>query len=161
MRRGRIAQMGTAHDLYSAPRSVFVAQFIGRVNLLRSRVVRTSGDTVEVDLWGQQVQAKTAVALAPGSVVSLALRPESVSLSPESARAQENEVGTTGTVRARTFLGEKVEYVVEAGAGLVETVAWDPLRHGVLDVGARVRVSCEPALLRALADDESEADAAR
>ena len=157
MRGGRIAQVGTAHDLYSAPRSLFVAQFIGRVNLLPGRVVRASGGTADVALWGREVRVKAGDACAPGRAVSLALRPESVGLSLESVPTPEREVATSGIVRGRTFLGEKVEYVVEVGTATLEVVAWDPLRHGVFDVGARVRVSCDPGSLRPLADDEGAA----
>src|SRR5262249_10928518 len=139
MRGGRIAQLGTAQDLYSAPRSIFVAQFIGRVNLLPSRVVRASGETNYVELWGQQVSLQ-ATAVTAGRAVALALRPESVSLSPDGGLAAPSEVGTIGIVRSRTFLGEKVEYLVEAGGITLEAVSWDPLRRGVLDVGARVHV---------------------
>jgi ABC-type Fe3+/spermidine/putrescine transport system ATPase subunit len=119
-----------------------------------SRVVRTSDGAADVELWGQQVQVRAVDTCHPGRAVSLALRPESVSLWPESASAREHEVGTTGVVRGRTFLGAKVEYVVEAGTGTIETVACDPLRHGVFDIGTRVRVSCDPASLRPLVDDD-------
>jgi iron(III) transport system ATP-binding protein len=158
MRGGRIAQMGTAHDLYSEPRSIFVAQFVGRVNLLPSRVVLATGDTIHVELWGQPVQVKAAVVPAAGSAVSIALRPESVNLAPERAVTSERDVGTIGLVRARTFLGEKVEYVVDAGPVTIEAVIWDPSRRGAFDLGARVRVSCEPASLRLLVDDEAKLD---
>ena len=70
----------------------------------------------------------------------------------------EREVGTIGIVRRRTFLGEKVEYVVEAGPVTIEAVAWDPSRRDAFDVGARVRVSCDPASLRPLANDEATLD---
>src|SRR5262245_35658759 len=160
MRGGRIAQMGTAHELYSEPRSIFVAQFVGRVNLLASRVVRASGDTLDVELWGRLVQVKTAVAHMSDGAVSLALRPESVSLSPETDDMSERDVGTIGIVRRRTFLGEKIEYVVEAGPATIEAVAWDPSRRGAFDVGARVRVSCDPTSLRPLTNDEATRDGA-
>ena len=35
MRRGRLVQVGTPHELYNRPESAFVAQFIGGTNLLR------------------------------------------------------------------------------------------------------------------------------
>src|SRR6202008_4754077 len=112
---------------------IFVAQFIGRVNLVPSRVSRTTGDTGDVELWGRPVAAKPAAPLQPGGAVSLAFRPESVSLSAETAPAPASEIGVIGVVRGRTFLGEKVEYVIEIAGGTIEGVAWDPLRHGVWD----------------------------
>ena len=78
------------------------------------------------------------------------LRPESVSLLPEGAAAPAAEVAVAGVVRSRTFLGEKVEYAVEIAGGVLQAVSYDPLRHGLFDVGARVQVTCAPASLRVL-----------
>ena len=49
------------------------------------------------------------------------------------------------------FLGEKAEYAVEAAGELLQAVVYDPLRRGLFEIGARVRVACDPASLRALA----------
>src|SRR2546427_6531241 len=87
---------------------------------------------------------------ATGQRLSLLLRPESLTLVPESAKAAEGEVVVPGVVRARTFLGEKVEYVVEAGGALLQAV-YDPTRRGVVGIGARVGVMCDAAAVRLLA----------
>src|SRR6059036_2632789 len=52
MSRGTVVQEGTAEDLYHRPASEFVAQFIGRVNLLAGRVVTATADALEVDVAG-------------------------------------------------------------------------------------------------------------
>src|SRR5438034_5547848 len=49
MNQGSVAQEGTAQDLYHRPASQFVAQFIGRVNLVPGRVAERTGDSVRVD----------------------------------------------------------------------------------------------------------------
>src|ERR1700675_187121 len=113
MHAGRVAQIGTAHDLYRAPRSVFVAQFIGRVNLLPARVVRADTGAAVVALLGREVTVPAEEPAATGQPVSLVLRPESVGLLPEGAAAPAGDVAIAGVVRSRTFLGEKVEYTVE------------------------------------------------
>ena len=150
MQSGRVAQVGTAHDLYRAPRSVFVAQFIGRVNLLPARVLRADTGAAAVTLWGREVTVPADEPVAAGQSVSLVLRPESVALLPERAVAPAPEFAIAGVVRGRTFLGEKVEYAVEVGGTLLQAVSYDPLRHGLFDVGAPVQVACAPASLRLL-----------
>ena len=50
MNQGSIVQQGTAEDLYQRPASEFVAQFIGRVNLVAGRVISVSGATLEADV---------------------------------------------------------------------------------------------------------------
>ena len=150
MREGVIAQVGTAEELYRTPRSAFVAQFIGRVNLVESRVLGATGDRVAVDLWGASLSVATDDAYAPGQRLFLVLRPESLTLVPESAKATEGEVVVPGVVRSRMYLGEKVEYAVEVAGTLLEALTYDPARRRLFDVGARVGVSCEAASVRAL-----------
>jgi iron(III) transport system ATP-binding protein len=150
MHAGRVAQVGTAHDLYRAPRSVFVAQFIGRVNLLPARVVRARAGAAVVTLWEREITVPAEEPAAAGQTVSLVLRPESVELLPAGAAAPAAEVAVAGVVRSRTFLGEKVEYAVEVAGVLLQAVSYDPLRHGLFDVGTRVQVACAPASLRVL-----------
>jgi hypothetical protein len=53
-------------------------------------------------------------------------------------------------VRSRTFLGEKVEYTIEVGGALLHAVTYDPTRRGVVEVGARVGVSCDATAVRPL-----------
>ena len=150
MRQGVIAQVGTAEELYRTPRSAFVAQFIGRVNLVESRVLGATGGRVAVDLWGASLSVATDDAYAPGQRLFLVLRPESLTLVPESAKATEGEVVIPGVVRSRMYLGEKVEYAVEVAGTLLEALTYDPARRRLFDVGARVGVSCEAASVRAL-----------
>ena len=147
MRDGRIAQVGTARELYAAPRDAFVAQFIGRVNLVVARRI----GAVEVELWGCRV--KLAGGGGPGAgAVSLVLRPESVALLPVDARPPEGHPAVAGVVRARMFLGETAEYVVETDGSLLQAVVYDPLHRGLFEIGAHVRVCCDPTSLRPLAD---------
>jgi len=150
MRQGVIAQVGTAEELYRTPRSAFVAQFIGRVNLVESRVLGATGGRVAVDLWGASLSVATDDAYVPGQRLFLVLRPESLTLVPESAKATEGEVVVPGVVRSRMYLGEKVEYAVEVAGTLLEAVTYDPARRRLFDVGTRVGVSCEAASVRAL-----------
>jgi iron(III) transport system ATP-binding protein len=150
MRQGTLAQVGSAEELYRAPCSAFVAQFIGRVNLMESRVLGRSGGRVAVALWDASLSVPGGDGYAVGQRLSLVLRPESLALVPESAKPGEGEVVVPGIVRSRTFLGEKVEYVVEAAGALLQVVAYDPARRGVVEVGARVGVACDAAAVRVL-----------
>ena len=151
MQAGRIVQVGSAHDLYRAPRSVFVAQFIGRVNLLSGAVIRAGGGAVDVRLWGREVRLRADVGAAPGHALSLVLRPESIEVLADAGPPDAGELTLPAIVGARTFLGEKVEYAVEVEGARLLAVTYDPLRRGLFEVGARVRVRCDPASLRPLA----------
>ena len=154
MRQGDIAQIGTAEELYRAPGSAFVAQFIGRVNLVETRVLGATGGRVAVELWGTALSLAADGDYAEGQRCLVILRPEALTLVPESAKAAAGEVIVPGVVRSRTFLGEKVEYAVEVSGMLLQTVTYDPARRGVMVVGGRVGVSCDAASVRLLAGAE-------
>jgi ABC-type Fe3+/spermidine/putrescine transport system ATPase subunit len=151
MRQGTVAQLGTAEDLYRAPGSAFVAQFIGRVNLVESRVLGVMGGRVDVEVWGSPLSVVTDDACTKGQSLFLVMRPESLTLLPENATPPEGEAMAAGIVRSRTFLGEKVEYTVEVAGTSLHAVTYDPARRGVVEVGSRVRVSCAAASIRPLA----------
>jgi len=111
---------------------------------------RASAGGAVVALWGREVTVPADGPAAPGQTVSLVLRPESVGLLAEGTAAPAPDVAIAGVVRSRTFLGEKVEYAVEVAGTSLQAVSYDPLRHGLFDVGARVQVLCAPASLRVL-----------
>ena len=82
MRRGRLVQVGTPHELYTRPESAFVAQFIGGTNLLRGTLEEV-GDPLTVRTQAGIVHAKNGVkGIARGDLVFCSLRPESVRLKP-------------------------------------------------------------------------------
>ncbi len=49
---GRIAQIGTAEELYQRPTSRFVAGFLGNANLIRGVVVAADGQRTTIDVSG-------------------------------------------------------------------------------------------------------------
>src|SRR5918994_2395026 len=55
MNEGRIEQMGAPEELYDLPRTTFVANFLGRSNLVAGSVTGRSGENVEVQVDGGTV----------------------------------------------------------------------------------------------------------
>jgi iron(III) transport system ATP-binding protein len=137
MSAGEVVQEGTAEDLYHRPASEFVAQFIGRVNLVAGRVVDAAGATVTVDAAGVRLRAFHTSPLRAGEAVRLAIRPEAIALAPDDPGAEGEVVGTIVT---RTFLGEKVDYTVRAGAQSFLVTRYNPGPGAVLEEGQRVRL---------------------
>lgn len=99
MRGGQIDQIGTPEGVYDQPRTLFVAQFLGRTNLMLSQAEGTAADTPlgRVSLTGE----------AEGTVM-VSLRPEHLTLKPPEADA-----GPRGTVVDRAFKGHDITYRVE------------------------------------------------
>ncbi len=116
MNQGVIVQEGSAETLYHRPASEFVAQFIGRTNLLEGKVMSVSSGKVDLDIQGWRLEIATELAdLAPGAGVQVVVRPEAIELHPLSQGG-----GPKGTIVSRVFLGEKVEYQVRMGPEVLE-----------------------------------------
>ncbi len=89
MRAGALAQVATPQQIYEHPRSRWVAQFIGTVNILEGRV--------------------------PGSNAALALRPERVAIGTQPPADRAHAV--SGTVHDVGYLGDRSIYQVDIGGG--------------------------------------------
>ncbi|MGQ0663695.1 MAG: ABC transporter ATP-binding protein [Pseudomonadota bacterium] len=122
MNQGVIVQEGTAEALYHRPASEFVAQFIGKTNLIRARVVAVGPSAVELDVGGHRHSvAGDPAAVAAGAAVRLVVRPEAIKLALDPGEAD-----LRGTVVARTFLGEKAEYQVRVGDEVLQVTDYGP-----------------------------------
>jgi iron(III) transport system ATP-binding protein len=134
MHQGAIVQEGTAEDLYRRPASEFVAQFIGRTNLLAGRVLSAGPSGIEVEVAGQRIRVSDEAAqVMAGQTVRLVVRPEVIELRPADSGS-----GVPGTIVSRTFLGEKAEYQVRVGTDLLQVTSYNPVQRGVFSAGQRV-----------------------
>jgi len=121
MERGTIVQQGSAEDLYHRPASEFVAQFIGRANLVPGRVAETTGGGV-VEALDQRFRVRGLPAGAgQGSAVRLLLRPEAVALTRDAGDPQ----ACRATILARTFLGERIDYRVSCAGETLQVARYN------------------------------------
>jgi ABC-type Fe3+/spermidine/putrescine transport system ATPase subunit len=79
MFEGEIAQVGTSHEIYHAPRDRLIADFFGDVNLLPGELMRCAEGGADVLVGGIRLRRNLAVA-KPGRAL-FAVRPEDLSLS--------------------------------------------------------------------------------
>lgn len=83
MQSGRIRQIGAPQDLYDAPASPYVADFIGGSNLTHARHVGREGDAQLVECTGGlrlRGMARDGRGFLPGAPLIAALRPETLRL---------------------------------------------------------------------------------
>ena len=107
MRAGRIVQIGSPRELYDAPLSRYVADFVGKSNFFEGPLSAIVGRTGTVDLPDRQGRGKVGAGVAIGQNVSLSVRPEQISLG-HAAGAIPVQVCN------RIFLGEHTEYLVNS-----------------------------------------------
>ena len=121
MNQGSVVQEGSAQDLYHRPASQFVAQFIGRANLVPGRVTRVDGGSVSIAALGGTIGVDVgARRLAVGDAVSLVLRPESIAIERDDVPGR-----LRASVGSHMFLGEKIEYMLRCGDALLQVVRYD------------------------------------
>src|SRR5712691_2380832 len=111
MNQGHVIQWGTPWEVYYRPRTAFMAEFLGSVNLIPSNVVGVDGTRVDVLLEGQRV-AVTAENPPPSEKVLLSIRPETLTMGPHRGNGY---VALAGEVVNRTFLGHVMRYTVRIG----------------------------------------------
>jgi putrescine transport system ATP-binding protein len=117
MDQGRIVQLGTPDEVYEHPADRFVAGFLGAVNLFEARVVAASNGMLSLECAeaGAKLVAAHDRALAPGTAVALAVRPEKIALKPIADPNAGNAL--TGIVRGIAYRGEASDIEIELASG--------------------------------------------
>ena len=113
MKDGKIAQEGTPLEIYQKPANAFVADFIGKSNLVPGTVTTnpSSDGMVRVDCaWGSLACA--APSGATSGAIMVAIRPEHLELTP-SGTPDENVL--QGTLETAAFVGNMTDCVVRVG----------------------------------------------
>jgi ABC-type Fe3+/spermidine/putrescine transport system ATPase subunit len=109
MNQGRVVQWGTPWDVYYRPRTAFMAEFVGSVNLVRAAVVGGgASDSVTVRL-GVHTLDLPVVEPVYGDEALLSIRPETLSIGD---RPDPECVGLEGQVVHAEFLGHLMRYTV-------------------------------------------------
>ncbi|HEX9463086.1 MAG TPA: ABC transporter ATP-binding protein [Alphaproteobacteria bacterium] len=114
MRDGRIEQIGSPRAVYEAPASRFVADFLGRANVLAGRAAGRDGAFLRVDAGaGVVLRALTPLDIPDGADIWVAVRPENVSFED---RGHANRI--EAVVRAAAYVGDASRYELEIPGGI-------------------------------------------
>jgi iron(III) transport system ATP-binding protein len=127
MDHARIAQSGTPRELYEAPVSLFVADFVGDSNLVDAELTSRNGVAGQIRVGGVELHlAHRGAELGP---VKVAVRPESLRLSPSPPSGPALE----GKIAKAAYLGTHMEYTVSTPVGelfVVDRVVTRPAPAG-------------------------------
>jgi putative spermidine/putrescine transport system ATP-binding protein len=138
MRKGAIAQIGTPREVYFAPQSRFVAEFVGAANIVEGTVVA-----------GQLVLPGGRLALSAATDVAAAvamIRPETIRI------VGEGDAALTGTIESVSFIGDKQRIVVTGASD--KPLAVDAPNTIAVRVGERVGLSIAPESVRLLPKED-------
>jgi ABC-type Fe3+/spermidine/putrescine transport system ATPase subunit len=116
MDKGAVQQIATPSELYEQPASRFVADFIGKVNLIRAKVVSSTAKKLICEARGLG-KVELPHEGSAGGEIAIAVRPEKLRISearPKAARAIKAE----GKVRDVAYYGDTSHVVVRCNDDL-------------------------------------------
>jgi iron(III) transport system ATP-binding protein len=148
MREGTIEQIGTPDEVYGRPATPFVADFVGKTNLLPA--MRDGSGAVQVG--AQRFQCPLPDTLGDGSALRLFFRPEDVRVrgvngaTPNSAAATVEKVEFLGAYSRITFRLEGIAQPLTADLSLNDMAEFHPRP------GDTLRVAVPPERLRVFAE---------
>ncbi|MDL1865474.1 ABC transporter ATP-binding protein [Betaproteobacteria bacterium PRO5] len=144
MNQGQVEQIGEPSVIYSHPANRFIADFIGKINLMAAQVTQVSDNdmTLEIDQLGTTT-LPLKQGIKAGDQGVMAIRPEQVSVHAL-ARHAELPHAHTGKVLDFLYVGDVTTYIVELDCGIrVEALLANssPGRARFFEVGDPVIVS--------------------
>jgi len=144
MRAGHVEQIGTPRDVYENPCNLFVAGFVGEINVFDAEVTEVLGDGRLVGrIEGRRVTLPARNGgFVVGDALHVLLRPEDLRLLPP-----EREEGFGGEVVERNYKGMTLESVIrlESGHQLLASEFFDESDPDFdYRLGERIRVTWVP-----------------
>jgi putrescine transport system ATP-binding protein len=127
MDKGVIVQVATPAEIYEAPNSRYVADFIGDINILEGTVVSTESalgapGLIRLDCDGISIVVEQECQAVKGDKVAFAIRPEKVRISPD-APADRSANAVYGEVWDIGYLGDFSVFLVKLSDGRIVRAA--------------------------------------
>ncbi len=144
-RLGKLMQVGAPTEIYRNPTTLFVADFIGKINFFPAASAG-KGDVTLGSGWSVRpgsrhpLSAAEAAGFGVTSDAVVAVRPEHLAIERHPA-----EDGIPGRVRRRLFLGSTTRYFVTCDASLKEVIVETPRPIEGVGEGDGVTLSFDPS----------------
>ncbi len=137
MNQGKIEQMGSATELYEAPKTAFVANFLGQCNLIKAKVQSRAAGKAVVTAKGHTFEVPLSRVSTDSDSVLLGVRPEKLRLDDQGINSIKDCVVTD-----RSFVGTATQYLVRTPWDL-ELVVFEQNDEGLHDLHVGDKVSLE------------------
>jgi iron(III) transport system ATP-binding protein len=153
LNKGRMVQVGTPSEIFDQPRTRFVAEFIGKTNILTGRLEGANAVSLGPDF--RIVVANGSFATSTGEV-SVCIRPHNIALTADEAEARAMASAGfnlfSGILDRRIYFGDAVDYTVALALPPVSLrVVTPPSRQ--FDKGQRVFALAHPDQCVLVRDD--------
>ena len=133
---GKAEQVGTPFEIYNRPATKFVANFVGTLNVLEGTVTDAAAGTVRVNNEHVSLKGKLNGSKS-GDTLSLALRPEAISLGRQPGR----DSSLSGEIAEVHFLGSVIRVRVGIGGNTVSLDTFNSPAAPPPAVGEKAEIS--------------------
>ena len=90
MNEGKFLQIGTPDEIYEAPRTIFVASFMGASNIFPGKVVSKKDGTIELETeHGSRIFAQAPEDVENNEIAGISVHPEMIRIEPLTENAQQ------------------------------------------------------------------------
>src|SRR5690625_2304836 len=139
MKDGEILQVGTPTDLYSNPKTPFIADFVGTSNILPGTIENREGNLAFIKVGNQVIKSEST---HETNDVKVIIRPENINILDD--KSQEYDNYFEGTIELATYLGSTVRYeiVVDQHRLVADTVYESG--DSILKNGTAVKLGISP-----------------
>ncbi|WP_200840939.1 ABC transporter ATP-binding protein [Geminicoccus flavidas] len=126
MRKGRIEQAGTPHEIFDRPVSRFVAGFMGVENLMEATLVGLDGDDALVEVDGQRMAGAWSGRTRPavGDKVVVGMRAERLHIADRPPQGPGLNV-LPGRLDSAIYKGKYLDRTVLTEVGPIKVRLWD------------------------------------
>ncbi|MBP1890883.1 iron(III) transport system ATP-binding protein [Clostridium moniliforme] len=139
MKDGVIEQVGTPEEIYQRPKTKFVAEFIGNVNFLKTKVEKIENGKAKVKIGKEEFLLGYSGEKSEGEDAFVVLRPEAITLGREGI--------LKGKVVSSTFMGSYQDYVVDVHGEKICIEVTNPKAKEQFEEGEEAMLNFNPEIL--------------
>jgi len=145
MKDGKIQQIGTPVEIYDKPANLFVASFIGYINLLEGKVVEKTGDGYKIETkLGSFYNKNLDVKLNNGENVTAVIRPEAIEVESKKTISEKSSSinKLTGTVLNVIYVGAIARYRIKIKDEIEPLIVdvSNPIGKGLFQINDKITV---------------------
>jgi len=145
MNKGIVEQIGSPFEIYSHPRTAFVASFVGTTNFIEGKVSSKKGNMAVMEIGkGLSIKGQIDETIKQGQDVILFVRPEDIEIK---AAIQSGKLPSEleGDLLQVTFIGNMIRYQVRISEeGTLTAEVHNPRKYKILKEGSRVVIELDP-----------------
>ena len=149
--RGKLVQVGSPSEIFDRPKTRFVAEFVGKANILSGRM--DGGGLLLPD--GTKIRLNSMNVLASSDNVAICLRPHNIALVADAGTARDlADQGYnlfSGTIQRSIYFGDAVDYNLDLASGASLRVIAPPAQR--FDAGQAIHAAVHPDHCVVVRDD--------